>query len=343
MCIAIIADTHICSSHPERTEGFERLLSTLDEKEYSATIIAGDLLDTSESSYGKVDTMLGRYGNMPFYIIPGNHDIGISNNHFSARNVTVIEQPQKLDIGGSNLVCVPYRKSGTMGGALADLGLQEDTVKRILVGHGDWSVNGYCGNDARYFPVTFNDIARYNISHAILGHIHVPHDPHESVSYVGSPFPLDPTETGPRTYISIRNNRPERHSVDTGRIFFSGHITCFPGERHAEAQRIADICASLVENWRKKNVSGSENVIVRINARGYTNHGKDFITDIIEHCMEGFTIDKIDTESLSISGNEEYDEFLQDAIERISPLGLGNADPTEQEVQEEILDIIYGV
>jgi hypothetical protein len=117
-------------------------------------------------------------------------------------------------------------------------------------------------------PLTRSDIHQFQPKLAVLGHIHKPVDTGK-VHYIGSPSPLDITETGKRRFflMNTQNGALDSIPIDTGPIFFDESLLILPVED--EEALIQTQVEAMIQKW---GLSRDElnRVKCRIRIQGYS-------------------------------------------------------------------------
>jgi DNA repair exonuclease SbcCD nuclease subunit len=119
MRVAVTADLHLRESNPERLENLEVLIQQLLSLEIRHLIIAGDLFDSADTSYARLDSVAERSPEFQFMVIPGNHDPDLRQELFASDNIQVFAKPTLKRIDQRPFLFLPYRGGSTMGSALS--------------------------------------------------------------------------------------------------------------------------------------------------------------------------------------------------------------------------------
>lgn len=80
MRIAITADNHLAdkNKYPERYAALEDILRQVKAEKVKNLFVAGDLFDKEFRNYKEFEALCKKYLQVQLHIVPGNHDIGIS-------------------------------------------------------------------------------------------------------------------------------------------------------------------------------------------------------------------------------------------------------------------------
>lgn len=292
MKIAITADLHLTDrvKHPERFHAFENILEQLVKQGIHTLIIAGDLFDTSCTTPGVFEEMVinQRYSSISIYILPGNHDLVVSEGTFALPNIHYITKPQLITFDEViQFVLIPYINGSSVGEAMALSQFPILPGTWVLVSHGDWIAGGGQRDQyetGTYMPLTGRDLMLYQPKKVFLGHIHA-HLDSSTVHYPGSPCPLDPTETGYRSFLifDTKTWQVTRNTIETDYIFFSEHITVLPLED--EDLYVRNMLAERIKIW---NVAQADipKVRVRVNARGFSRDRMELANTIRSQLLD---------------------------------------------------------
>ena len=353
MKIAITADLHLTrkDDHPERYNALQNILDQMLDEHVKHLIVAGDLFDTSLKSFSDFEELCTRksYKGILFYIIPGNHDVGLNASSFVAENVRIFQQPTILEVSPEGLCffMVPYAEEMTMGDCLE---AEADTLKErpwIMVGHGDWSEGLRQPNPYEpgvYMPLTNADIQRYRPRRVFLGHIHAPMDG-DRVHYAGSPCGMDITECGKRRFLvyDTEQDAVEERVVDTDVIYFDENFVMLPVED--EKAYITDLIQERIHSWGIAEEEKSK-VRVRVAVRGYCTDRKALsrsVGDAFRGCSY-YKDQPPDLSEVSISLNDDLRTVAEKVKVRIQGLDwIDDFDePSGDEILMAALHTIYG-
>ena len=166
MKIAVTADLHLKSREecPERWNALANIIDQMPTEGIKRLIIAGDLFDIESQNYSEFDEFCKQNNQIEFYIIPGNHDSGISPKHFTAGNIKIFNEPKILPLGEPPLsfFFLPYIPDKSMGEIIAKY---KDTLSErwVLIGHGDYleALDSKSYEPGIYMPLSRTDIDYY--------------------------------------------------------------------------------------------------------------------------------------------------------------------------------------
>jgi DNA repair exonuclease SbcCD nuclease subunit len=351
MKIALTADIHLSSRSrfPERYQALENILLQLPEKDCQTLAIAGDLFNKDLRNHAEFDHLCNAHPGIEIHIIPGNHDIDLAGASFTARNVHVYNTPcqKTLDETGVKFLFLPYVQGKSMGEALAESKIEDlDPGRWVLIAHGDW-IGAAVGRNLMevgvYMPLTRYDLTKFSPSKVFLGHIHAPFDS-ELVHYIGSPCPMDISETGIRRFLvyDTLTGEVNPHRVETSVIYQQEIITILPVED--ETVYLQAVAQERMRHWRLGEQDLSK-VVLRVKVRGWSQDKK-----VLLHTVEdAFSTVNLESEpdlsevSLAVS-DPARDELVQQIANRLhgEPLLAGSDDPSNEQILQSALDIIYG-
>ena len=353
MKVAITADLHLTTQdqNPERFQAFSDILQQCGDIGVDALIIAGDLFDKDVSNFADFELVHRKYApkKMITFIIPGNHDVGLTDSAITLDNIHVYTETTLVDIDPEiPFLLVPYLYEVTMGEEIAK---QKDQLKPdgwVLIGHGDWG-SGNRQQDPYekgvYMPLAGSDISVYRPLKAFLGHIHSPLDS-DVVHYVGSPCPMKISEIGRRRFIIYDT---ESHSVTTvfvnnAWINFVEHFIIIPIENEVEYLR--GLIGQRIIDWNLPEEC-SQKVVIKVTVTGYTTNRSE-INKTVRKEFERFSFYDDGGPILeTLEQNNDPDKaYLAESIKRwIDELDweAGNSEPTKDEIMVQALRTIYGV
>jgi len=278
MKIAVTADVHLNEKHQERFDAFKNIVNLVRNKNIKYLIVAGDLFDQDDTNYPFFDEYCKKNEVVEFLIIPGNHDLNLTQSHFTATNVKVFSETEIFDLPDSKtqLLFVPYKNNIKMVDGIIEKIDKLEENKWILVSHGDCidgtrRVNPY--EQGIYMPISSYDIEKYNPIKVILGHIHKRTN-QGKVHYVGSPCGMDINETGYRKFSILDLNKISNEDlfitdqkVDTKKIYINDKMIVSPLPLDSE-----DNIRKRIHNIIDKNEISEEDknkVIIRLKVSGY--------------------------------------------------------------------------
>jgi DNA repair exonuclease SbcCD nuclease subunit len=345
MRLAITADLHLRESNPERLDNLEVLVRQLLAAGIHELIIAGDLFDSDDGSYARVDALAGGNQDIQFTIIGGNHDPDLRQELFTAENIEVIRKPALKRIDGRALLFLPYREGSTMGEAIADLPESDQLRSQpwILISHGDFAAprRQDSGGESGYFPLTREDLARFKPVKVILGHIHVPNNTDAEVVYPGSPYPVTADEYGQRRVLLLETDSASvaELALTHPPVRVRAEIFLIPdgGEQQQIREQLRPVLAEQ---------SSSENLVVQVVLKGYSAsrpRAKTFVQTFL--AGKGIPCAGIDLESLKVNDREDLAALADAVRERIARLELGyeEAQQLRRATLEKALEMVYGV
>ncbi len=357
MKIAITADLHLREDRPERLNTLRRLLEALVSEGISTLVIAGDLFDREATNYSFFDHLARGFPEIGIYIIPGNHDPGLSQRHLSSPNVRVFSLPDFLDIGPVQVLFLPYSADRLMDEALTEVLEQKDRPSRwVLMGHGDY-IGGYHQphpyEKGIYMPLSARAIERYQPQKVILGHIHRPYwQGLGRVYYPGSPCGLDINETGLRGFLvmDLETLEVEPRMLEPEVLYFVETIWVFPVDEEMELLRSS--LQQMVESWGLTE-GYLEKVILRLHLKGYTQDRQRVVETVKEFLSEkGIRLydggEPIVSELESLLEDPYYDESqalikrMRAVIETLELKDLNEGHLRREEILGEVLHILYG-
>ncbi len=161
----------------ESRQTLERLSNYVNQNGVQLVLLAGDLFDGETVYRETVEALTAALGSMSarVFIAPGNHDFYSARSPYAAlkwpANVHIFRTREIERVDVPELSCVVYGAAFT--GAEQETGLldgfsaPEDAPTRLMVLHGDLNAA-----EARYGPVTREQIAASNLDYLALGHTH---------------------------------------------------------------------------------------------------------------------------------------------------------------------------
>ena len=350
MKIAITADVHLKTGqeYPERYNALKDMLEALVREDIRVLIVAGDLFDMGSQNYSVFDELCRdkKYAGIDFHVIPGNHDLAISQKYFTAPNIRIYSEPELISFGdtGPGFFFIPYLAGKSMGEVIAK---HKDSLpdRWVLVGHGDYlsgtrDPNNY--ESGVYMPLGRPDIEYYEPSRVILGHIHKKMETGK-VSYPGSPCGMDINETGRRSFIILDTNdlSINERTVNSDYLFFSENLLALPTSN--EFENIKNKIASFVKSWdlSKDEVSKAR---IRLKVKGYTSD-KRMLEAAISKSLEGFKFyndEGAGLSEVSIFNDLERISIVERVKEKVELLGRNCGYPQEKVdlILEQALGII---
>src|SRR5258706_1423535 len=352
MKIGITADLHLTSNslHPERNNAMIDILEQCKHEGIEQLIVSGDLFDAPLPNYSEFESICKRseFSKIQLLIIPGNHDVNISNKQIVAKNVRIFEQPVRERLADGWEACfIPYCDGQTMGRAIGDISEKTNMHKWALVGHGDWFDNLDAPNpyeDSKvYMPLTRKELNLFKPDFVFLGHIHVPQKM-GNVYYAGSPYPVEVNETGYRRFIILytETNKLVEIMVIIDQLFFGARLMVLPtgDEQYLLLHQINE----CKRGWEisKKDM---KRVKIRVDAVGFSNDRAAVATTIKEGFKEFEFLDDPNISQVNIANDNErnfiVEQFQKELEGTDYPVGEEN-EPTSEQIMLKAMELIYG-
>lgn len=348
MKIAITADLHLKSREecPERWNALVNIIIQMLAEGIRKLVITGDLFYMENQNYSEFDEFCKQNNQIKFYIIPGNHDSGISSKYFTADNIKIFNEPEILPLGDPPLYFffLPYIPDKSMGEIIAKY---KDALSErwVLIGHGDYLGGSRLPNPYEpgiYMPLSRTDIDYYKPAKAILGHIHKKMELGK-VRYVGSPCGMDINETGKRSFLILDTNNLDitPKTVDTDYIFFNETLITLPTEN--EFDFIKNKILDMVKKW---DLSESEisKTKIRLKIKGYTSD-KNQLKKVIKETLMNIAFynnEDPDLTEVGIFNDPECIGIVEKAREEIEALeqNFGYDRAKIDDISEQALKII---
>jgi hypothetical protein len=353
MKIAFTADCHLTTKedHPERYQAFENILDQCVKRKINCLVVTGDLFDKGMTNYADFEKVCGKkkYQTLQIQIVPGNHDPGLVDGHFSSKNVHVISEPKMLDFISDEIpiLSIPYRADRTMGECIEPFREHLQPRRWILAGHGDYSSGLTIKNPYEqgvYMPLTSQDVDRYQPLHCFLGHIHIPSSL-DRVHYPGSPCGMNINETGLRYFLIYDSNLDniEPIMVETPVVFFNERLLMLPVED--ERIYIKDRINSRIEAWDLPP-GWDDKVRVRVQVAGYCQDIRA-LEGNIRKVFSKYTFNSDEDPDLSevyLSVDLERQHIARQVQDRLPELGWpsGEDEPNRDQIMLAALRTIYG-
>ena len=235
-----------------------------------------------------------------------------------------------------------------MGSEIASFANQITNQRWILVGHGDWSPGikkPASSEPGVYMPLTRSDLIQYKPELVFLGHIHLPYQG-DKVFYPGSPCPIDPTETGLRSFLvaDLRSGKISTELVDSPLIYFDERFVMLP--RKNELAYLETQIKARINSWNLP--PGWENrVRLKISVAGIASDRKAVYERVME-CFSAFqftTKNNPNLDQLYHLSEPDRDLIALRLQEWVSDLDWSESpvSPSKNEILEEGLKVIYGV
>jgi DNA repair exonuclease SbcCD nuclease subunit len=352
MDIAISADLHLSESHPERLESFKVLLDQLRSRDIHILIVAGDLFDKEYHGYAGVDELAAAFPQLHLLLIPGNHDPGLKQALFASPNIQVFSQPTLKSIDGRTLLLLPYRENATMGQVIASAGVSKrlERSEWVLVSHGDFGAprRDENGLEIGYYPLTWEDLQRFQPAAVVLGHIHAPSTLEGPVVTPGSPYPVGIDETGQRRVLVLdtATARLRELPLEHPPLNLRAELFIVPdGKEAAQIESQLDLFLKNAEQSYSGN-DFSGRLSMRIILRGCTASRRKIGSRIDSYLKKrGIRSSGVEMDSLKIAEDESLANLARQAEERIARLQLDYEDPERLRsvVLEKAMQMIYSV
>ncbi len=349
MKIAITADIHLKQNKdeaPERYNALINIIKKIKDEKIDKLIIAGDLFDKEAKNYTIFDEFVKINNNITFYVIPGNHDVGLNQKYFTAKNLQIFNSPQVLSFNNNSIkiFLIPYSADNSMGEVLAQ-NEQQLPEQWVLVGHGDYITGQSTPNPYEpgiYMLLTRNDIETYNPAKVILGHIHK-RENFGKVHYVGSPCGLDINETGKRYFsiVDTKSGKVTSNKILTDILYYNENLIMLPVED--EFGYIEQQIQKMIKGW---SLSDDEltKARLRLKINGYTSDLKK-LQSVVNNTLKNFTFynnkepDLTEVNVLKDNERIQIIELVKEAIEQNNK-ELGLLQLTQNDVIEQSLHII---
>ncbi len=353
MKIAITADHHLTTkkTHPERFTAMEDILHRCADERVDLLIIAGDLFDQTNTNYADFETLFHKHlpQNLLTYIVPGNHDLGLTRDALALEQIRVYTKPSLVSPADSGplMLLLPYREGATMGEEIAPFADDLPAHRWLLISHGDWTGGEKYPDPYEpgiYMPLTHSDLTTYKPQEIFLGHIHRPLDKGR-VHYPGSPCPVNITETGLRRFLIYDSEKVEVTSqlVDSPVVYFQEMFVALPVENEVDylAHQISERISSwgLPEGWEEK-------VRVRVKVTGYTRN-RAAVKETILAGFDSFSFYKNqepDLSELNYSLDPDRSHIVQQMKTWLDDLEWREdpRQPDKDQILAEALKAIYG-
>ncbi len=348
MRIAITADLHLATrkEHPERYNALENILNQIDGQNIETLLIAGDLFNKDFQNYAEFESLCKKYPKIQIHIIPGNHDVVISEKDIVGSNIHVYTAPTAVAFDTTTFLFIPYREKAKMS---EQIGILEEEVRGkdwVLISHGDY----YGGtkelnpdDPETYMPLSRDNIATFRPRCVFLGHIHKGNK-FDNVYYPGSPCGLDISETAKRRFLIYDTLEGlVEQPVATDVIYFDESFFIVPSD--SEVPLLEQEIAQRIKSWNLDPTDYS-NVIVRVQARGYATDRNA----IFQTLKKGFDRFKYYNEEPLIgdlykSSKPQLDEIagrVMKLIDEQLEWDFGGDEPDQELVKIEALKVIHG-
>ncbi len=161
----------------ESRQTLERLTNYVNQNGVQLVLLAGDLFDGATAYRETLETLTEALGSMTarVFIAPGNHDFYAARSPYATlswpENVHIFRSREIERVELPELSCAVYGAAFTDAsqetGLLTGFAATDDGLTHLMVLHGDLNAA-----EARYDPVTREEIAASNLDYLALGHTH---------------------------------------------------------------------------------------------------------------------------------------------------------------------------
>lgn len=161
----------------ESRQLLERLANYVNQQGVEVVLLAGDLFDGAVTYRETIEQLGDALGAMRarVFIAPGNHDYYAAKSPYATlrwpENVHIFKSREIECVTLPELSCAVYGAAFTDAsqetGLLEGFAAPNDGLTRLMVLHGDWDAA-----EARYNPVTREQIAVSGLDYLALGHTH---------------------------------------------------------------------------------------------------------------------------------------------------------------------------
>jgi DNA repair exonuclease SbcCD nuclease subunit len=232
-----------------------------------------------------------------------------------------------------------------MGEAIAGLPGSENLRDRswILVSHGDFGAprKRDSGQERGYFPLTREDLARYQPAKAILGHIHIPNRVEEDIVYPGSPYPITADEYGQRRVLIVETESAALAELPLPHppLYVRAEVFLVPDGREDEQIR-GQLESLLPQESRPRG-----EMVAQVALKGYASSRRR-VQDLVEACLSerGIRCGSVDLQSLKVNDDVSLGALADKVREQVRGLQLRyeEEEALKQRVLEQALRIVYG-
>lgn len=248
------ADVHLREDAPERLEALRSVLELAERLEAEVLTIGGDLFDRPRDVEELRGMLRGElFSDRPFDIllIPGNHDVDAFRRdiHFGESCITLLDTPyehHELEEHDLRITGVPYTEE-PVEEVLLSLAEREpfDGIEALLL-HCTFDIGFQTGEpgdeeEARYFPVTADQLSELGFDCYLAGHFHNHSRKHlerGTFVYPGTPASTSTTETNQRRVVELDPDGDIGfHPLDTFH-YASTTFSVLPGSEEETFERI---------------------------------------------------------------------------------------------------------
>lgn len=346
MKIAITADAHLKSykETPERYHALKDIFQQAESTFLDAVLICGDLFDKDFNNYSEFEKLANEFPKLTFWILPGNHDSGVSSRSLVGKNLRLFERVEIIK-DEISLLIVPYQSETTMGEVIASQKEFLSPKRWALFGHGDWLDGIRTLNPLEpgtYMSLTRRDLDQYQPARAFLGHIHARSD--GPIYYPGSPCGIDITETGKCSYLVFDSTtgNVERRSIHTDVIYHIANLLILPMED--EATYLHNMIVAEKDKWKVNNDDIARTKI-RVKVQGYTKD-KSALNVYLHDEFKGFEFYKDEVPDLDQVATTadlikiKIAEKVKESIENLE-LNPSQDEPDRNQILMESLKLIF--
>ena len=268
------ADLHLREDAKERFEVLTWIVEKAEEAG-ALLIIAGDLFDTNNAARTlgpAVRAIFDCHAQVAVFMIPGNHDMELSEEDYYGKNVKILSQRpfSILEIEGDiKIVAVPFAPGSRLAEALAEYEPGENAA--ILIAHGTYFDEefSYIPEEVKkrteeYFPILPEDLAGQDFSYAALGHFHNSFRLIEKqgvkICYPGTPSAVTAADVGKRQLAMV--SVPEDGSVcqvsaltvPVGRYNLTDTFWFTPGEEQKVISEMEEFLEKSKDTYASVNI-----------------------------------------------------------------------------------------
>ncbi len=355
MRIVFSADLHLTDKKDSRYDNLLSILKLLILNKLTDLVIAGDLFDDGVVGYKLFDALALEFSEINFYIIPGNHDSTVSQNLFSAKNIRLFSEIEIYEFPQVKLkfLFIPFYDEKFVAQVIEESNKFKELNGSdfVLVTHGDFGKRNRSdnGEELGYFPLTSQELDRYQPKLVIMGHIHKPSIPANRVYYTGSPYPLNINETGQRRLLLLDTNQPSELKniwLNFNPLYLQHEILLIPGENEkGYLEETVDKFLSTNETKYQGN-NFYEKLTLRLKIRGYSSSRNLVVGYLLSYLKSK----KVEVDSINIDDLEQADDSLLNTIAikvtkkiRSENLYADKSDEFKNSIIVQALQSIYGV
>lgn len=346
MKLAITADVHLAAYRdtPERYHALEDIAHQAEVEAVEVLLICGDLFDRDFANYADFEQLCNAFPALQFWVLPGNHDAGLSSRALSGRNIRVFEKPEMVD-AGRQMLLIPYEQSCELGEKIAGYAGSLSAGKWVLFSHGDYLQGNsvqHASETGRYMPLARADLERYRPVRAFLGHIHAAAD--GEVCYPGSPCGLDISETGPRRFLvyDTATNTLSGRTVNTDVLYDSLEFTILPvGDEESYIQDTLRLWLAT-----RRLTEYKEKARLRVRVTGYSRN-RSALLQVIEKELTGYRMyhdESVDISGVAVTADYQKIDIAEKTRSAVMEMVLPASpdEPDHDMVLQKALQVIFG-